>query len=149
MREGPGFHYSTEKEPKYLIPSGIAVLNYMEKNDLIERAAEMGNYLMEKLSFLSNFSIVGQISGKGLLIGIKFVADRISKDPFDPVLGVAKQFVAAAFKKRLLANPGSGCVDGVRGDHIFICPPFTIDKTEGGMIAEILGEVFEEVKGNI
>lgn len=129
--------------------AGIAVLDYMEKNDLVERAAEMGNYLMEKLSSLMDFPMVGQIRGKGLLIGIEFVADRINKDPFDPALEVSKKIVTSAFKKGLLVQPGSGCADGVRGDHILICPPFTMNRSEADQIVEILGEVFKEVQENV
>jgi adenosylmethionine-8-amino-7-oxononanoate aminotransferase len=65
----------------------------------------------------------------------------MSKEPFDPALGVARKVVDMAFKKGLLVQPGSGCADGVRGDHILICPPFTISKTEVDWIAETLGEV--------
>jgi adenosylmethionine-8-amino-7-oxononanoate aminotransferase len=129
--------------------AGIAVLNYMEKNDLVERAAEMGDYLMKRLSCLMDFSMVGQIRGKGLLIGIEFVADRISKEPFDPALGVARKIVTTAFKKGLLVQPGSGCADGVRGDHILICPPFTINRSEADQIVQILSEVFKEVQESI
>jgi len=125
--------------------AGVAVLDYMEKNDLVERAAQMGEYLMKKLAPLADFPVVGQIRGKGLLIGIEFVADRITKEPFEPAVGFAKKVVAAAFKKGLLVQPGSGCADGVRGDHILICPPFTISKTEADQIVEILGEAFREV----
>lgn len=129
--------------------AGIAVLNYMKKNDLVERAAEMGDHLMEKLSSLMDFPMVGQIRGKGLLIGIEFVADRISKEPFDPALGVARKIVTAAFKKGLLVQPGSGCADGVRGDHILICPPFTTSKAEADRMVEILGETLREVQEDL
>jgi len=129
--------------------AGIAVLDYMEKNDLVERAGEMGNDLTNKLSSLSDFPMVGQIRGKGLLIGIEFVADRISKEPFNPAMGVSKKIVAAAFKKGLLVQPGSGCADGVRGDHILICPPFTMSKAEADRIVNILGEVFKQVQESI
>lgn len=129
--------------------AGIAVLNYMEKNDLVERAAEMGNYLMKRLSSLSNFTMVGQVRGKGLLIGIEFVADRITKEPFDPALGVARKISQAAFKKGLLVQAATGCADGVRGDHILICPPFTISKIEADRIVIILEEVVKEVQDHI
>jgi len=93
--------------------------------------------------------MVGQIRGKGLLIGIEFVSDRITKEPFDPAVGFAKKVLAAAYKKGLLVQPGSGCADGVRGDHILIYPPFTISKPEADRIVESLGKVFKEVQENI
>ena len=126
--------------------AGIAVLNYMEKHALVKRAGEMGNYLMNKLSSLLDYKMVGQIRGKGLLTGIEFVADRATKEPFDLSLEVAKKIVMSSFKKGLLVQPGSGGVDGVRGDHILICPPFTISKTEVDRIVEILGEALNEVQ---
>ncbi len=126
--------------------AGLAVLIYMEKHALVERAGEMGAYFMDKLSSLSGYNIVGQIRGKGLLMGIEFVADRATKEPFDVSFEVAKKIVMSAFKKGLLVQPGNGCVDGVRGDHILICPPFITTKAEVDRIVEILGEVFNEVQ---
>jgi adenosylmethionine-8-amino-7-oxononanoate aminotransferase len=127
----------------------VAVLNFMERNRLVERAAEMGEYLMEKLSTFADHPLVGQIRGKGMLIGIELVADRKTKEAFDPALGVAGRFTAAAFKKGLLLQPGTGCADGVRGDHILVCPPFTLSKSQADRIVEILGEVFEEVRNSV
>lgn len=129
--------------------AGLAALNYMEKHALVARAAEMGNYLMGKLSSLSDCWMVGQVRGKGLLIGIEFVADQNSKEPFEPALGVAKKIVAAAFKRGLLVQMGTGTADGVRGDHILICPPFTISKSEADRIVEILREVIKGIQENI
>lgn len=129
--------------------AGLAVLDYMEKNDLVERAAEVGNYLMKKLSPLLDFPMVGQIRGKGLLMGIELVSDRITKEPFDPAVGVARKIVAAAFQKGLLVQPGSGCADGVRGDHILICPPFTLKTTEADQIVETLAEVIKGLQTDI
>lgn len=129
--------------------AGLAALDYLKKNDLVQRAAEMGNYLMKKLSSLSDFQMIGQIRGKGLLIGIELVSDQVTKEPFDPSLGVARNIAAETFKKGLLIQPGSGCADGVRGDHILICPPFTLNFTEADQIVEILTEVFKELQKNI
>jgi len=129
--------------------AGIAVLDHLQKYDLLKRAGAMGDYLMKKLSTLMNFPIVGDIRGKGLLIGIEFVADRLSKRPFELALGVAKKVVSAAFKKGLILQPGNGCADGVRGDHILVCPPFTLSEAEADRIVEILAEVLKEVQADI
>ncbi|MDP2268750.1 MAG: aminotransferase class III-fold pyridoxal phosphate-dependent enzyme [Deltaproteobacteria bacterium] len=129
--------------------AGIAVLTYMEKKGLVERAAEMGDYLMKKLSSLTDFPMVGQIRGKGLLLGIEFVADRITKEPFDPALGIARKIVQSAFQKGLIVQPGNGGADGVRGDHILICPPFTLSRAEADQIVEILREVFKDVQKSV
>jgi len=131
--------------------AGIATLDYLEKHRLVERVGEMGSYFMEKLSSVAASRMVGQVRGKGLLIGIEFVADRSSREPFAPSLGVARKIAAAAFKKGLLVQMGSGAADGVRGDHILICPPFTISRSEADQVVSILeeaiGEVQEDVSG--
>jgi adenosylmethionine-8-amino-7-oxononanoate aminotransferase len=129
--------------------AGLAVLDYMEKNDLMQRVGELGDYLMKKLSSLYEFKIVGQIRGRGLLLAIEFVADQVTKEPFRPTLGIARRIAQAAFEKGLLVQPGSGCADGVRGDIILICPPFTLSLAEADKIVEILGEVFKEVQEDI
>ena len=126
--------------------AGIAVLDYMKKNDLVNRAGQMGDYLAKRLSSLSRFPIVGEIRGKGLLIGIEFVADRITKKPFDPAMGVARKISQSALQRGLLVQPGSGCADGVRGDHILVCPPFTLSEAEADKIVDILGQVLAEVQ---
>ena len=129
--------------------TAISVLNYMEKNNLVNRASEMGEYLITKLFSQLDFPMIGQIRGKGLLIGIELVSDKISRESFNPALGVAKKIVAAAFKKGLLLQGGSGCADGIRGDHILICPPFTISKAEADQIIKILFDVCQEVQNAI
>ncbi len=129
--------------------AGVAVLDYLEKHRLVERAKEMGDYFMERLSSLTDNWMVGQVRGKGLLIGIEFVADRASKEPFAPNQGVARKIIAAAFRRGLLVQMGTGAADGVRGDHILICPPFTISKSEVDQVVDILGEVIQEVQAEL
>jgi hypothetical protein len=43
-------------------------------------------------------------------------------------------------------QPGNGGADGVRGDHILICPPFTLSRAEADQIVEILRDVFKDVQ---
>ena len=151
MQSGSGkfVHGVTFGGHPVLCAAGIAALDYMEKNGLVERAGEMGNYLMKKLSSLTDIAMVGQVRGKGLLIGIELVADRTTKEPFDPALGISRKIAQAAFQQGLIVQPGSGGADGVRGDHILICPPFSLSKVEADQIVEILRGVFKEVQKSV
>jgi hypothetical protein len=63
--------------------AGLAVLGYIEKNRLVERSAQMGKYLFERLARLKELPMVGDIRGKGLLLGIEFVKDKAKKTPFE------------------------------------------------------------------
>ncbi len=71
---------------------------------------------------------VGDIRGRGLLLGIEFVADRATKEPFDAKSKVSAKVKANAMKSGLLCNAYSGNVDGTRGDHVLLAPPFIIEE---------------------
>jgi len=68
---------------------GLAVINVIEEEDLVEKAQQRGEYLMAGLRELQNrFEQIGDVRGKGLLVGIELVEDRVTKKPAD-ALGVA------------------------------------------------------------
>lgn len=108
---------------------GCAVIDYIEKNDLISNAEIMGEKLISKLNEeLSDIPYVGDIRGKGLLIGIEIVSDKVSKAIFDPKLDLAHKIEAEARKNGLIILSGvPGLVDGVGGDHLELCPPYIIN----------------------
>ena len=68
---------------------GLAVINVIEEEDLVEKAQQRGEYLMAGLRELQNrYEQIGDVRGKGLLVGIELVEDRVTKKPAD-ALGVA------------------------------------------------------------
>ena len=97
----------------------------------MKRCAEMGDLMLEKLLPLQELPIVAEVRGRGLLIGVEFVADKKTRAPFDPSLGVTNRIVEGVFDKGVAIMPGApGLIDGVEGDHIAISPPFTITPEE-------------------
>lgn len=61
--------------------AGLAMINVIEKENLLERASEQGEYLIDELEALKHtFNIIGDVRGEGLLIGIEIV-DEESRDP--------------------------------------------------------------------
>ena len=128
----------------------LAVQDYIEDRDLISQCAAMGSLLLSQLLPLKDLPIVAQVRGKGLLIGVEFTADKAERTPFDPALGVTSMVVDRALDKGVLVMPGApGLEDGVAGDHIAISPPFTIEESEVGRIAEVLTEVIQEVSEHL
>ena len=115
-------------------------MTILKKNDLISNAEVMGEKLMTKLSEeLSDIPYVGDIRGKGLLIGIEIVSDKNSKDIFDPKLDLAHKIEDEARKNGLIILSGvPGLVNGVGGDHLEICPPYIIDEGHVNFIASTL-----------
>jgi len=83
---------------------------------------------------------VGDIRGRGFFWGIELVADRASKAPFDPKLKVNARVKAEAMKLGLLCYPAGGTVDGQRGDHVLLAPPYIATRDELQTIASHLGE---------
>tara|TARA_B100001964_G_scaffold242739_1_gene318442 strand:- start:250 stop:1596 length:1347 start_codon:yes stop_codon:yes gene_type:complete len=124
----------------------LAVQNYIETHDLVSQCARMGELMLDRLMPLQELPIVGEVRGKGLLIGIEFVADREKKVPFAPLQGVTEMIVDSIFEKGVLVMPGApGLIDGVAGDHIAISPPFTITETEVNQTVEAVKESIIEV----
>ena len=85
----------------------------------------------------------------GLFAGIEFVQDKESKEPFDPKIRYNGRVVDQCFKNGLLVYPGSGTVDGVKGDHIQVAPPLVVSKKEIDEIVELLDKSIDEVEAKI
>ena len=82
----------------------LEVLSYIEGNDLVQAAEKKGQYLFKKLQGLAEkFDIIGDVRGKGLLLGLEFVSDRISKTSYSTCkFGLTTRLVNKAFAKGLL-----------------------------------------------
>lgn len=128
---------------------GLAVLSYIEENQLIPRCAQMGRYLLDQLQILRERKIVGDVRGKGLFAGVEYVRKKETREPFDPGLKVNALIANTAFDKGLIVYPGGGGADGVRGDHSLLAPPFIITEDQIDELVAILDETIEEVEGSI
>ena len=85
-----------------------------------------------------NHPHVGDIRGRGLFIGIELVRDRGDKSSFDPALKLHARIKKAAMAEGLICYPGGGTVDGTRGDHILLAPPFILND---GQVEELVGKL--------
>ncbi len=124
---------------------GVAVLDYIQRNDLIARAAETGAYLFEQADRLRKLPVVGDVRGKGLLMGIELVADPVTARPPDRRLRLSERIVEAAFARGLIIVSGAGGINGVAGDYVCLAPPYTITRTQVDDMLAILGACLEEV----
>lgn len=121
--------------------TGVAVLNYMLKNGLIENAHKVGEYLGSSMKReLEDIPIVGEIRGIGMMWGIEIVKDRERREPFPRRENVASRAFNLLMEKGLLVYPGSGAADGVNGDHFMVAPPLILKKEEADEIVSILRE---------
>ncbi len=131
--------------------AGGAVMEYLVEHNLVDRSRELGEYLHKQLQRLYDHPTVGDIRGMGLFAGIEFVQDKESKEPFPADTRFNARVVDQCFENGLLVYPGSGTVDGFRGDHIQVAPPLMITREGVDTVVELLdtsiGEVEEKVLG--
>lgn len=126
--------------------AALAVLEYLEKNHIIQEVEIKGVYLHEQLEKLTAlFPFIGDVRGKGLLLGIEFVQDADSKTPFPRNARLTQRIVEVAKEKGLLVYPAGAGIDGINGDSIIISPPLTITKKEIEELVHLLKETFEEL----
>jgi adenosylmethionine-8-amino-7-oxononanoate aminotransferase len=118
--------------------AGNAVFDYLEAHRLFERVTPAGKTLRKALAALETHSHVGQIRGLGLLQGVEFVKQKETREPYSKEAGIADKIKQAALERNVLLYPGQGCVDGSRGDHVLLAPPFTITPEECELIADAL-----------
>jgi adenosylmethionine-8-amino-7-oxononanoate aminotransferase len=120
------------------------VLRLLQEERLVEASAQKGVRLMTLLrGALEEHPAVGEIRGRGLMVGVEFVADRASRRPFPRDAGIAEAVLSAARDRGVLAYWGTGNADGVDGDTILLGPPFVITDDEMQRVAEVLAESIE------
>ncbi len=125
--------------------AGNAVLDYLEAQKLFERVTPTSEILRKDLAPLLTHPNVGEIRGQGLLIGVEFVKDKQSREPFPPVENIAERIRQGASEEGVLTYPTQGCVDGVRGDHILLAPPFILSAEESTITAKAIQTALTKV----
>ena len=129
--------------------AGIAVLTYLDKHGLVARSAEMGAYFLDKLHTLLEHRIVGDVRGRGLMLGFEVVEDKQSKKPFDPALHMSSHLELEALARGLVIFSCTGCVDGAAGDMILLAPPFIIAREQIDECINILHDTISAVEKGV
>ena len=145
---GAFMHGFTYQAHPVCAAAGNAVLDYAERHKLFDRVGVAGQRLREALSSLESHPHVGDIRGLGLLFGVEFVKDKSTREPFAKAENIAERVRQAAVAEGVLTYPTQGCVDGQRGDHILLAPPFTISHEECTLIAKAIEAALAKVFAN-
>ena len=118
----------------------LAVQRRLHEDGLLSRVGPLGKLLEKKLrSAFGSHPNVGDIRGRGLFWGIELVADRATKAPLDPALRTHARIKAEAMSAGLLCYPMGGTLDGARGDHILLAPPFIVEEAQLDELVDKLG----------
>jgi len=149
IRDGSGFfqHGHTYMGHPTACAAALAVQEAIEEEGLLENVRDKGGKLMARLNArFGNDPHVGDVRGRGLFIGIELVADRSTKEPLDPALQIHAKIKRCAMEEGLMCYPMGGTIDGRRGNHILLAPPFIIDDAQVEEIVEKLGRAVDGAK---
>ena len=124
--------------------AALSVQRILHRDGLLANVATQGAYLARRLNErFGNHPYVGDVRGRGLFYGIELVADRGSKESFDPQLRLHARVKAEAMARGLMVYPMGGTADGTRGDHVLLAPPFIVDAPLVDEIVERLGDAID------
>jgi adenosylmethionine-8-amino-7-oxononanoate aminotransferase len=119
--------------------AGLAVLDYLQRHDLVRAARERGAELLAGLQSLkASHRILGDARGLGLLLGVELVRDQSTREPFAPEDGVAFRFGRACIEEGVAVYPGQSGADGQVGDHALVTPPLVITAEQ---VADLVGSI--------
>jgi hypothetical protein len=140
-----GFTYS-----HHAVGAAVAgeVLRILEDEGLVTASEVKGERLRGLLrEHLGAHPAVGEIRGRGLLIGVELVADRETRAPFPRTDRVVEAVVREAKARGVLLYSGTGMADGTNGDAIVLGPPFVMTDDELERVVSVLGDALDAAVG--
>ena len=119
--------------------AGVASLTVIEEEHLIEKSKKLGTYSLDRLKELENqHELIGDVRGKGLMIGVELVENRKTKTP---ATEATEHIVDQALKKGVYYASG-----GRYGNVLKISPPLVITKEQIDFSLEVLDEALREAE---
>ena len=152
LRAGTGMvnHGQTYQAHPLNCATALAVQRLIKREGLIERCKRMGVVLERMLrDNLGDKMYVGDIRGRGLFWGIEFVRDKGTKEAFKPGLEFGTRVQRKAFDLGVAVYPGSATVDGIKGDHVLLAPPYTVVEGELDTIVKVIVAAYDAVEKEI
>jgi adenosylmethionine-8-amino-7-oxononanoate aminotransferase len=150
--KGSGFfqHGHTYMGHPMAAAAGLAVQEVIRRDGLLANVVAMGGHLQRRLEErFANHHHVGDIRGRGLFRGVEMVADRDSKQPFAPELKLNAAIKREAMARGLMVYPMGGSIDGIRGDHVLLAPPFIVKREQVDAIVERLGDAVDAAVASV
>jgi adenosylmethionine-8-amino-7-oxononanoate aminotransferase len=148
LRKGSGafLHGHTYIGHPVAAAAALAVQQVIERDQLLPQVRARGDTLRTLLrEALGAHPHVGDIRGRGLLMGVELVQDRESRAPFDPQRAIHARVKAEAMKRGLMVYPMGGTIDGRLGDHILLAPPFIASDAD---LSEIVSRLADSIQAS-
>ncbi len=134
---GAFVHGHTYQAHPIACAAALEVQRIIREDGLLANVQAMGERLQAGLeATLGQHPHVGDIRGRGLFRAVEFVADRDTRQPFQPAQGASARLKAAGLANGIAVYPSSGTVDGVAGDHVIVAPPYNVTAAQVDEIVE-------------
>ena len=131
-------HFNTFGGNPVVCAMGKAVLEVIDKDGLQQNAHKMGSHILAGLEKLkSKYQVIGDVRGKGLMLGVELVKDRKTKEP---AKAETSQILESAREMGLLLGKG-----GLWGQSIRFAPPMCITKADADFILEVFDAAFAQL----
>ncbi|QDR83139.1 aspartate aminotransferase family protein [Sporomusa termitida] len=128
----------------------LAVVKALVADNIAENSRTIGDYLLAQMQAkLLPFAFVGDVRGKGLLLGVEIVRDKKTKEPFPVAMGMAEKLAVALLRQGVIVYPGTGNADGENGDQFLLAPPLIITKEQADELIAAMVAGFREFEKNI
>ncbi len=115
----------------------LAVVQTLKEDNIVENSRKIGEYLLAQMKEkLLPFSFVGDVRGKGLMLGVEIVKDKVTKEPFPASMGMAEKLTVTLMRHGVIVYPGNGNADGENGDQFLLAPPLIITKDQADELME-------------
>lgn len=123
--------------------AALAVQETIRRDGLLANVRRQGAHLERRLrERFGDHPHVGDIRGRGLFYALEFVKDRATREPFEPRVKLHARLKREAMARGLMVYPMGGTIDGVRGDHVLLAPPFIVDDATVDEIVARLAAAF-------
>ena len=125
--------------------AGLAVINEVETQGLLENAVTMGDLLKQELNgLMQTYPFIGDVRGKGLLLAFELVSERDGMTPLAADLNAYDKLVNLAYQRGLIIY-SRRTRDGLEGDHFLVCPPLIVTADQIVEIKEKLAASLDDL----
>jgi len=152
IAQGSGFfqHGHTYIGHATACAAALAVQKTIEERGLLARVRSLGLDLQQRLQqAFGAHPHIGDIRGRGLFQGLELVAERDGKAPFPAEAKLHARIKKAAMQEGLLCYPMGGTLDGRRGDHILLAPPFILEEAQLDELVDKLQRAIDQAIGSL
>ncbi len=141
---GAFIHGHTYSAHAIACAASLAVQRVIREEELLTRVVEAGHQLRARLvERFARDPFIGDVRGRGLLLALELVRDRETREPFPAERKLHSRVKDAAFERGLLVYPGGGTIDGHRGDHILLAPPYNVTDAQLDVIVDRLARAVQ------